>query len=138
MEDIDRTSTADEFDADAILADLLECCGETVRAFAEYDAKTYNVLYFDQRLVDEIETEAELQAFADRIHEDYRLDFTEKRMYEDVYSELGEVRAFSVFFRQSAIIRFVGEREGIYVSLDRDAPFNEAIESVYENLAESS
>lgn len=73
-----------------------------------------------------------IEDLSDRIHSDYRLDFAERDMYEEVYAELGEVRAFTVFFDQLVIFRFVGDRTGLYVSLHPDAPFNRVIDAVYD------
>ncbi|WP_254762296.1 hypothetical protein [Natrinema marinum] len=134
MAAIENRSSFEEFDADAILEEILGICDDRVRSFAEYDAQTYNIMYMSERMVDQFESEDEIDDLSDRIHSDYRLDFTEKEMYEDVYAELGEVRAFSVFFTRSVIFRFVGERTGLYISVDRDAPFNEIIDAVYDSI----
>ncbi|MDS0476770.1 hypothetical protein [Natrinema sp. 1APR25-10V2] len=138
MAAIENASSFDEFDADAILEKILEICGDQVHSFAEYDAETYNIIYMSEQMADQFDGEDDIAELSDRIHSDYRLDFTEKEMYEDVYGELGEVRAFSVFFDQNAIFRFVGERTGLYVSLAPDAPFNQVIEAVYDLIGEGS
>ncbi|MDF9744998.1 hypothetical protein [Natrinema salsiterrestre] len=138
MGTIENTSTFTEFDADAVLETLREIAGGQILAFAEYDAETYNIMYLDERMSQQLgESVADIEEFADKIHSDYRLDFTEKEMYEDVYTELGEVRAFAAFFEGSTIFRFVGETAGLYVSLTMDAPFNAVIEAVYDVIEEA-
>jgi len=132
MSDRVRSSTFDEIDADAVLARLRDAVGDDLRALVEYDADAYNLLFLADRVLAEFGGDEAVEAFADKLHADYRLDFTEKEMYEDVYAELGTVRAFAVFFQESAVFRFVGESTGLYVSLERDAPYNRVIETVYD------
>lgn len=138
MDEIRNSSTLDGFDADAVLEELQEIVGEKLRVFAEYNAETYNIIYLDEKMADRLGESVDIGSFAERIHDDYRLDFTEKRMYEDVYAEFGEVRAFAVFFARNAIFRFVGETTGLYVSLDLDAPFTTVIEAVYDVIEAES
>jgi hypothetical protein len=138
MSDRTESSAVSEFDAGAVLAELRETVEDDLRAFVEYDAQTYNTLFMADRVIAQFGGEDNVEQFADKLHENYRLDFTEKQMYEDVYAELGTVRAFSVFFEENAIFRFVGDSTGLYVSLELDAPFNRVIESVYEVIEEDT
>ncbi len=138
MAAIENASSFDEFDADRVLESIRAICGEQVLSFAEYDAQTYNIMYMSDGMAAQFDDRGEIEDLSDRIHSDYRLDFTERDMYEDVYGELGEVRAFSVFFDRSAIFRFVGDRTGLYVSLHPDAPFNRVIEAVYDVIGAES
>ncbi|PCR91450.1 hypothetical protein [Natrinema ejinorense] len=137
MGTIENTSTFAEFDADAVLEKLREIAGGQILTVAEYDAETYNIMYMDDQMGHQLGDAVDIEELADRIHSDYRLDFTEKEMYEDVYSELGEVRAFAVFFEGNTIFRFVGETTGLYVSLTMDAPFNAVIEAVSDIIEDA-
>jgi hypothetical protein len=126
-----QSSTISEYDANAVLSVVDETAGEQLRAFAEYDDESYNVLYLADAVDQEYADAAEFEETADALHADYRLDFTEKRIHEEVYSDMGEVRAFAVFLSDQAVFRFVGRESGLYVSLALDAPFNRVISAVY-------
>lgn len=126
------SSDLSALDADAILSRVQNTAGEHLRAFVEYDAETYNILYLADRATVEFGGEERVNELADKLYSNYRLDFNEKQMHEDLYEEFGVVRAFAVFFADSAILRFVDEATGLYVSLDIDAPFDEVIGTVYE------
>lgn len=136
MSDRRHSSSFDEFETDAILDAVRDAAGEELRAFVEYDAETYNVLLLTDDARERFDDPDAIEEFADRLHGNYRLDFTEKEMYEDVYGELGTVRAFAVFFEANAVFRFVGDTTGFYVSLGLDAPFNRVIDAVYEVIEE--
>ena len=126
-----QSSTISEYDAEAVLSAIDETAGEQLRVFAEYDDGSYSVLYLADAVHQEYEDTAKFEETADALHADYRLDFTEKQMHEEVYSDMGEVRAFAVFLSDQAIFRFVGRESGLYVSLTLDAPFNRVISAVY-------
>jgi hypothetical protein len=126
-----QSSTISEYDAEAVLSAVDETAGEQLRVFAEYDDESYNVLYLADAVHEVYEDAAKFEKTADALHADYRLDFTEKQMHEEVYSDMGEVRAFAVFLTDQVIFRFVGRESGLYVSLALDAPFNRVISTVY-------
>lgn len=127
-----QSSDLSAVDADAVLSRVQATAGDHLRAFVEYDAETYDILYLTDRAIAEFGGEERVDEFADRLYSNYRLDFNEKQMHEDLYEEFGVVRAFGVFFADSAVLRFVDDVTGLYVSLDMDAPFDEVIDTVYE------
>ncbi|WP_435174572.1 hypothetical protein [Halorussus sp. AFM4] len=119
-----------DFDASAALSAVRGVAGDDLRAFVEYDDETYNALFIAERIVDAFGGQAAIDEFAEKLHFNYKLDFTERDMYEDLYAPLGDVGAFAVFLDRETIIRYVGEREGIYVSVDPGANATPVVEAL--------
>lgn len=132
MSSRDQSSMLTGLDADTILSRVRSTAGEHLLAFVEYDTETYNVLYMAERATTDLGGPENTSDLADRLHRNYQLDFNEKQMHEELYDELGTVRAFGVFFDDEAVLRFVDDMTGLYVSLDMSAPFDKVIEAVYD------
>ncbi|WP_135852666.1 hypothetical protein [Halorussus salinus] len=121
-----------DFDTSSALSAVEEVAGDGLRAFVEYDDETYNLLYIAERVVQEFGDEATLEEFADRLHYNYKLDFNEREMYADLYGPLGELAAFAVYLDDETLVRYVGEREGIYVSVEPDVSANGVVDALTE------
>lgn len=132
MEAVRNEANLTDFDVSTALSAVEDIAGDDLRAFVEYDDEAYNPLYIAARVVREFGGEASLDEFAGKLHYNYKLDFTEREMYEDLYEPLGEVAAFAVYLDDETLIRYVGEREGIYVSVEPDVSANRIVDALTE------
>jgi hypothetical protein len=118
MDDITNSPELCSFDAAAALSVVREVAGDDLRAFVEYTDENYNPLFIAGQVVEELGGKTETSELADQLHFNYKLDFNEREMYEDLYEPLGEVAAFAVFLEDEILIRYLEEREGLYVSVE--------------------
>lgn len=107
-----------DFDVTAALEATREVTGDDLRAFVEYDDETYNSLFISSQVVGEVGGETALQELAERLYANYQLDFNEQEMYADLYEPLGGLNAFAVFLESEVVVRYVSDRQGVYVSFD--------------------
>lgn len=125
-----------DFDARAGFEAVREVADDDLRAFVEYDGDSYNPLFIAGRVVDKHGDPEEVGEFADRLHFNYKLDFAEREMYEDLYEPLGSITAFAVYLTDQTIVRYVDEQEGIYVSIDGGTHADEVIHALTDALGD--
>jgi hypothetical protein len=130
MFELSSASTLTEFDAAAVGDAVADAAGDGLRAFVEYDERSYSVLYVRDDVVEEMGGEAAFGDVADELHADYSLDFTQQGLYEEIYDTLGTVRAFVVVLDSATVVRVVGESEGLYVSLDPSVSVQAVLDAV--------
>jgi hypothetical protein len=120
------------------LETVLEIAGEDLRAFVEYDDETYNPVFIAERVVDEFGGSEAVAEFADRLHYNYKLDFTEREMYEDLYEPLSTLDAFAVYLEDETIVRYVNDRQGIYISVERGTYAGQVIDALTDALEDAT
>ncbi|WP_135806290.1 hypothetical protein [Halorussus marinus] len=125
-----------DFDARAGFEAVRAAADSDLRAFVEYDGESYNPVFIAERVVEKHGDPEEVGEFADRLHFNYKLDFAEREMYEDLYEPLGSITAFAVYLTDQTIVRYVDEREGIYVSVDGETHADEVIEALADALGD--
>ncbi|MCG1002995.1 MULTISPECIES: hypothetical protein [Halobacterium] len=130
MFELRQPPATSEFDAAAVGEAVDDAAGDGLRTFVEYDEQTYELLYARDDVVGELGGPEGLSEIAEQLHADYRLDFTQQELYEEMYGSLGEVTAFAVVLESASVLRFVGESEGVYVSLDRDVSMQAVLDAV--------
>ncbi|UPV74448.1 hypothetical protein M0R89_18195 [Halorussus limi] len=113
-----------------------ETAGDDLRAFVEYDDETYNPLFIDERTVEEFGGAEAVEEFADQLHYNYKLDFTEQEMYADLYEPLSSLDAFAVYLEDETIVRYVDDGRGIYVSIQGETYAGEVIDVLTDVLEE--
>ena len=123
------------FDAGAVGRAVGAAVGDDLRVVVEYNEFEYNLLYVDDDVVDHLGGPDALGALADDLHSDFRLDFTQQELYEEVYGEFGSVRAFIVVLDGARVVRFVAEDSGLYVSVDPDASLDAVLDAVDAGVA---
>jgi len=121
-------------DASAAFEAVRDVGGEDLRAFVEYDSESYNPVFVAERVVAELGGADGVDEFAEKLHFNYKLDFTEREMYADLYDPLGGVDAFAVYLDDRTIVRYVTDEEGIYVSLDGDANTDRVVDALAETV----
>jgi hypothetical protein len=123
------------FDA-AGVADAVEAAvGDDLRVVVEYDESEYNPLYVAEPVVDQLGGREGFEALADELHSDFRLDFTQQELYEEVYGDFGSVRAFVVVLDGARVVRFIAEDTGLYVSVDPSASVDAVLDAVTSEVA---
>jgi len=123
-----------ELDVGAGYEAVRAIASDDLRAFVEYDDETYNPVFIAERVVEKHGDPEEVGKFAEQLHFNYKLDFTEREMYEDLYEPLGSIEAFTVHLSDQTIVRYVGEREGIYVSVDGETHGDDVVDSLNDVL----
>jgi len=118
------------FDAKAVGRAIDAAVGDDLRVVVEYDKTDYNLLYVDDDVLDELGGPDGLGTLADDLHSDFRLDFTQQELYEEVYAEFGSVRAFVVVLDGARVVRFVAEDSALYVSVDPEASLDAVLDAV--------
>lgn len=118
------------FDAAAVARAVAAAAGDHLRVVVEYDDSEYNVLYAAERVVEQLGGPDELGALADELHSDYRLDFTQQELYDEVYGSIGAVQAFVVVLDRATVVRFVHENSALYVSVDPEASLDGVLDAV--------
>lgn len=121
-------------DASAAFEAVRDVAGEDLRAFVEYDSEAFNPVFIAERVVDELGGADGVEEFADQLHFNYKLDFTEREMYADLYGPLGGVDAFAVYLDDQTIVRYVTDEEGIYVSLDGGSDTDRVVDALAETV----
>ncbi|WP_135828880.1 hypothetical protein [Halorussus halobius] len=134
MERIRNEPELTGFDAAAAFEAVSEVAGDDLRAFVEYDAEAFNPLFVAERVVDDLGNPENVDAFAEKLHFNYKLDFTEREMYADLYGPLGGVDAFAVYLDDQTIVRYVTDEAGIYVSLDGDTDTDRVVDLIAETV----
>lgn len=124
-----------DFDATAVGRAVDAAVGDGLRVVVEYDETEYNPLYVDDRVLEKLGGQAGLTSLADDLHSDFRLDFTQQELYEEVYGDFGSVRAFIVVLDEAVVVRFVAEDSGLYVSIDPDASLDGVLDAVQSEVA---
>jgi len=132
MIELQREPALTGFDARAVGDAVADATGDGLRAFVEYDEQTYNLLYIRDDVVGELGGQEAFGALADELHSDYRLDFTQQELYEEIYGELGNVRAFVVVMDRATLLRFVGDDAGLYVSVEPSVSVQAVLDAVHE------
>jgi len=123
------------FDAKAVARAADAAVGDGLRVVVEYDETEYNPLYVDDRVLEKLGGREGLVSLADDLHSDFRLDFTQQELYEEVYSNFGSVRAFVVVLDEAVVVRFVADTTGLYVSIDPDASLDGVLDAVEVGVA---
>lgn len=123
------------FDAKAVGRAVEAAVGDGLRVVVEYDESAYNLLYVDDAVLDQLGGAEGLDALAEDLHSDFRLDFTQQELYEEVYGEFGSVRAFVVVLDGARVVRFVDEDSGLYVSVDPEASLDGVLDAVDVGVA---
>ncbi|WP_232688549.1 DUF7522 family protein [Halobacterium zhouii] len=118
------------FDCEAIDEAIVDVVGDDLRTIVEYDEHDFNVLRIRDDVVEQLGGEEAFSDLADLLHSDYRLDFTQQELYEEMYGNLGVVRAFVVLMDHATIVRFVGEETGVYVSLEAGTPIQPVMDAM--------
>ena len=123
------------FDAKAVGRAVEAAVGDGLRVVVEYDESEYNPLYLNDGVVDQLGGPEAFGELADDLHSDFRLDFTQQELYEEVYGEFGSVRAFVVVLDGARVVRFVAEDSGLYVSVDPEASLDGVLDAVDVGVA---
>lgn len=137
MISLDSEPELASFDAAAVGHAVEAAVGDDLRVVVEYDATEYNPLYVADGVVEQLGGEEAFGALADQLHSDFRLDFTQQELYEEVYGEFGSVRAFVVVLDGARVVRFVAEDSGLYVSVDPDASLDGVLDAVEKGVTAS-
>lgn len=117
---------------DAEIANAVDdVAGDDLRTLVEYDEQAYNLLYIRDDVVGELGGAEAFTDLADELHADYRLDFTQQELYEEIYGELGNVRAFVAVMDHATILRVIGSDAGLYVSLEPAASIQAVLDAVH-------
>ncbi|MFC3476336.1 DUF7522 family protein [Halobacterium litoreum] len=120
------------FDDAEVASAIDDVAGDDLRTLVEYDEQRYNLLYIRDDVVDELGGPDAFGELADELHSDYRLDFTQQELYEEIYGELGNVHAFVAVMDRATVLRVVGDDAGLYVSLEPSVSIQGALDAVRE------
>jgi hypothetical protein len=122
--------TLANFDAAAVARAVNAAAGDHLRVVVEYDETGYNVLYTADEVVEQLGGPDALGSLADELHSDFRLDFTQQELYDEVYGDIGTVQAFVVVLDRATVVRFVHEDSALYVSVDPEASLDAVLDAV--------
>jgi len=136
MNAFDADSELASFDAEAVGRAVDDAVGDGLRVVVEYDETEYNMLYVADEVREVLGGAEGLGALADELHSDFRLDFTQRELYEELYEQFGSLRAFVVVLDGARVVRFVAEDTGLYVSIDPDASLDAVLDAVQEEVVE--
>lgn len=119
-----------EFDADEVVDAIDRIAGDSMGLCAEYNVRSYNVLYLDPVVEGQFESLDELFEVGDDLHTTMYLDVIQRELLDEYHPALGEVRAFVTFFEGVVFVRVFVGLEGLFVALEPDSPITRVVEAV--------
>lgn len=127
----DRRTDVVDFDADAALSAANEAIGpENLFTCVVYDAKTFQTVYVDDRLETFYADYEEREEHFGEIHSYVHLDFTEQKLFEELFRDPEGVRAFVTYMASLVAVRIVREKQGVFFSVAPDAPVTKLVNAV--------
>lgn len=130
-----RTSGIVGFDADAAVEAARGAAGDGLRIASEYDMDGYRLLYVADSVIEEYGSTDPIEDAGDRLHSYIHLDFTERELFEEIAADAGQVTAYVTRMEHHTLIRYLDEREGLFLSVETGTaltPLLEAVEAAVE------
>lgn len=127
-----------DFDADGAVDAVDGVAGDSMGLCAEYNVRSYNVLYLDPVVQARFESLDELFEVGDDLHTTMSVDVVQRELFDDYHPALGEVRAFVTFFEGGVFVRVLLGTEGLFVGLEPDAPVTRVVEAVEAAIADGA
>lgn len=120
------------------LAEALESVfdGE-LQMIAEYDSKSYEVLYASDWFLNQHGGLDSVEADADHLFDYFHLDFLERDLLSDMLS-LGDVGIFVTYLDHGTIVRALTDDAGIFVVLDTSASVDDARITIENTIMENN
>jgi len=128
-----RDSTLVDFDAEAACTAVREVVGDDLLVCVVFTTDDHEILHVADGVRDLYGSEDRMRDHFEEIHSYVHLDFTERRLFEDVVG--GGVRAMVTYMDQATLVRVVGEREGLFVTLAPDAPVTAVVDAAEAELS---
>lgn len=133
-----RESELVAFDADAATAAVREAT-PGVRLVVEYTDESFRTLYADDTTLSLFGDAEAMREYFASVHDYVGIDFAERELFEDTLRAAGGVRAITTHVDRAAVVRvLVGETQGLFVSLDPDAPVTDLVACVEETVTETA
>lgn len=127
-------SVLTDFDAIGALDAVQSRIGEDLLVCAEFIPEDFHIIYVSDTGLDGYRNETDIWVVGDVIHEYMNIDFLERELFRDLYPQVTETNAFVTYTDYAAIIRVLSGDEGLYLSVDPDAPVSEIVSDVTDIL----
>jgi hypothetical protein len=110
----------------------------TLYSLVEFDRATFNALYVSEATRGLYDSDAEMDAHFERIHDYVNIDFTEIDLFtRDLFDVADHVRYKATGLDVMTILRvYLGDQTGLFLAIDRGDPIEplvQAIETVVED-----
>ncbi|SNZ12235.1 hypothetical protein SAMN06269185_1564 [Natronoarchaeum philippinense] len=115
---ITNAPTHVDFDAAAATELAREQSDDRVIVAAEYTVEEFQVLYASDRVLEEYDDPGALDDVGDRLHSYMHVDFTERKLFEDLYPPAKETRGFVTYTDYTTVVRVLDGAEGLYLSFE--------------------
>lgn len=125
-----------EFDASGALEAAESLIGDDLYVCGEFTVDDFHILYASDWVVDQYGEETDIWVVGDRLHEYMNIDFVERRLFNDLYPQVEETNAFVTYTDYAAIIRILNGGDGLYLSVDTDAPVSRLVSELADVLTE--
>lgn len=135
---IRSTSILVDFDADAAVDAVKDVAGDSCGLCAEYNVRTYNVLFVNPVLEQQFESLDELYEVGDDLHTTLYVDFTQQELLDDYHPAFGDVRALVTYLEGFVFVRVIVGTEGLFVALEPDSPVTPVVEAIETTLADAT
>jgi len=112
-----RASTIVGPRADALAEALESVAADDLQMIAEFDARSYQLLYVDDDVAEQHGGLDAVEAEADSLFDYYHIDFLERDLLADMLW-LGEVGTFVTFLDHGIVVRAHADCAAVFVALD--------------------
>lgn len=120
-----------DFDVDAVLATAREAVGERrLLVCVVYDVNDFGTVYVDDRIDALYEDENARTEHFGEIHSYVHLDFTEGKLFEELFLEPDGVRAFVTYMGNLVAVRIVADEQGVFLAVPPGTPVTDLVDAV--------
>lgn len=127
-----------DFDADAAVDAVEDVVGDSLGLCAEYNVRSYNVLYLKPEVEAQFEDLDELYEVGDDLHTTLYIDFVQQELFDDYHPAFGKVRALVTVLEGFAFIRVIVDMEGLFVALEPGSAITPVVECIETTLSTPS
>jgi hypothetical protein len=122
-----------EYDSERALAASRSVVGEeAVLVCAEYTPEDFRLLHVDERIEAEYDSYAEVIEAGELFHRYGQVDFFEGDTVSGLYEPTDETRAFVTYTDFAILVRVLGDREGLYLSVEAGTEVTPLVERTSE------